>query len=102
MFWYILVTLSLIWLSFKMGRMIGHGEAVSHCDKTFMRRLVMTKAVMDNMIMQHGMSHVVPDEVSLNVDGQPVFVGTPIELAERSTNMGELIAKMRETHPHLA
>ena len=90
------------YLAYKLGRANGHAEAVSHCDLSFLRRLTIVKGMVDNMLVQCGMSQHTPDTLELAVDGQVFFSGSAQELAERSIELDQLIVQVKKTHPELA
>lgn len=89
------------YLAYKLGRLNGHAEAESHCDVSFLRRLTIIKAIMDNMLLECGMSSQTPDTLELNANGQLIFRGSAAELAERSIQLDQLIVQLKRTHPEL-
>ena len=89
------------YLAYKFGRASGPAEAVSHCDLSFLRRLTIIKGMVDNMLVECGMTSHAPETLELVVNGQIFFKGSAQELAERSIELDQLIAQLRKTHPEL-
>jgi hypothetical protein len=96
---YIIVTVGFMYLSYRLGRVVGYIDASFHRVRNFVQLLVSTKQRIDDTLISHVTSSAPPQQVSLIINDPYVFMGNYTQLAERSQEIGELVERIQRLYP---
>jgi len=99
--WWIPGVYAMLRVAYWLGRRSGHKEAMSHCEASFLAKLHVMKAMMDNVLRNGGFGVATPDELKLTLNHEVIFEGSPLEAAERSQAVTSLIKHIEMMYPDL-